>query len=626
MTLRILIAFIVSLLLSSTLYAADANLKQYRADYKSIKKILDEGNYHRAQLKIVQLDGYVLGPYLEAEIISKYIGKFTKEEVQAFIKAHPKHPAAGDVKSAWLFNLAKTQQWDAFLKEYKPNKNSSSLQCAYIHAKKQYKKQNTNQMLKDARRLWATSTHHTSICKKMFKLYGDKKIITSYQAWIRFQILYQRGQYKLAKEMLKHLKPAYKTFATRLIDYKKHDKYWINYLSKVTPAFSGNTTRKLLMNLTHHDNKLVADFMTKHKVAKLVPASVIKIKRLNAWYIGKFDGKEAYEWINLQDERYDESLIEMKLRFSMQAKEWKRYIAAYAEAPIKLKKEDEWRYWYGHASKALNYPKRANKMWADLADERHFYGFLAAQNLSKPPMLVKEPFKQKVVVSPAIKKRLEAATEFFHVDEYHKANRFWAKATRGMNRDQWLQAGKLASDIGWYHKVIQSFPKAGKYEAIQYRFPLAYINDFKSQSKLSDIELSWLLSMARKESAFSPNAKSRVGALGLLQLMPATARTVAKENKLTYKKSKLTQPSFNIRLAGHYLNGLLDEFEGNYFLATAAYNAGPHRVKEWLGIRPMTDDWIHWVATIPYKETRNYVQNIVAYDVIYRERLKGTIK
>lgn len=611
--------------LTASVQTDDANLKQYRADYIAIKKILDEGNYHRAQLKIVQLDGYVLGPYLEAEIITKHISKFTNEEIQAFITAHPKHPAANDVKREWLFHLAKTQKWDAFLKEYKPSKTSSSLQCAYIHAKKQYQKIDTHQMLKDARRLWASGSAHTSICRKMFALYDDKKLITASQAWIRFQRLYQNGQTSKAKALIKRLKEPKKALAIRLLDYKKHEKYWIGYLSKSNPALSGNTIKKLLMNLTHH-NKLVADFITKYKVAKLVPSSLIRVKRLNAWYIGKYDGKAAYEWINLQKERYDDSLIEMKLRFSMQEKEWKRYIAAYAEAPIKLKKEDEWRYWYAYASKKLNYPQRANKMWADLADERHFYGFLAAQQLSKPPMLVKEPFKQHITVSPAIKNKLKAATEFFHVNEYSKANQQWAKATRGLTRNQWLEAGKLANDIGWYHKVIQSFPRAGKYEAIQYRFPLAYINDFKSQSKKSDIELSWLLSMARKESAFSPNAKSRVGALGLLQLMPATAKNVAKENKLTYKKSKLTQPSFNIRLAGHYLNGLLDEFEGNYFLATAAYNAGPHRVKEWLDIRPMTTDWVHWVATIPYKETRNYVQNIVAYDVIYRERLKGNIK
>jgi soluble lytic murein transglycosylase len=142
-------------------------------------------------------------------------------------------------------------------------------------------------------------------------------------------------------------------------------------------------------------------------------------------------------------------------------------------------------------------------------------------------------------------------------------------------------------------------------------------------------EKALILAVIRQESAFQEDATSSAGALGLMQLMPATAKAVAKKNGLPYAKGRLTSdPSYNISLGRAYLNELLGKFGGSYVLAIASYNAGPGRAVEWLGKngdpRRKDVDTIDWIESIPFSETRNYVQRVIENVQVYRHRLGGT--
>jgi soluble lytic murein transglycosylase len=131
--------------------------------------------------------------------------------------------------------------------------------------------------------------------------------------------------------------------------------------------------------------------------------------------------------------------------------------------------------------------------------------------------------------------------------------------------------------------------------------------------------------VTRQESEFYPRAVSRAGARGLMQLMPATARQVSRQQKLRYRRSKLFDPDYNIRLGAAYLDEQLSRFGGSYIMAVAAYNAGPHRVQRWIKTfgDPRSDkvDAIDWVESIPFTETRNYVQRVMENLQIFRDRL-----
>ena len=138
--------------------------------------------------------------------------------------------------------------------------------------------------------------------------------------------------------------------------------------------------------------------------------------------------------------------------------------------------------------------------------------------------------------------------------------------------------------------------------------------------------MSLLYAVSRQEGALYPRAESPVGAPGLMQLMPGTAKETASKLGVPYRNpEQLFDPTLNVRLGSAYLKRLLDVYDGNRILATAAYNAGPGRVKRWREQsrnRPMDV----WVESIPYKETRNYVQNVLSFDLIYQHKLQQPLR
>jgi soluble lytic murein transglycosylase len=145
----------------------------------------------------------------------------------------------------------------------------------------------------------------------------------------------------------------------------------------------------------------------------------------------------------------------------------------------------------------------------------------------------------------------------------------------------------------------------------------------------NNVELPLVLAVVRQESAFRPDAVSRAGARGLMQLMPKTAEVVARSANLPYAQQRLTaDPAYNMKLGQAYLRDLLSEFEGSYILALAAYNAGPKRARDWLkemgDPRTSAEDAIDWVEMIPFEETRNYVQRVLENLQVYRQRLSET--
>jgi len=160
---------------------------------------------------------------------------------------------------------------------------------------------------------------------------------------------------------------------------------------------------------------------------------------------------------------------------------------------------------------------------------------------------------------------------------------------------------------------------------ISLRFPLQHEDKVNNWSEKNNIDPSWTYAIIRRESAFMPDARSSVGALGLMQLMPNTARQVARQMKVRYRgRYSLLASNTHIRLGTGYLKRMLSKLDSQQVLATAAYNAGPHRVSKWLPENHQMDA-IQWIETIPFTETREYVSNVLAYMVIYEHLLDGEI-
>jgi len=168
--------------------------------------------------------------------------------------------------------------------------------------------------------------------------------------------------------------------------------------------------------------------------------------------------------------------------------------------------------------------------------------------------------------------------------------------------------------------------RVGEYDDLELRYPLAFLDDFERLSQKASIPPTWAYGVARSESLFMRDVRSRAGAIGLMQLMPATGREVAREIQLPYTGlNTLTNPQQNIRLGTTYLGQMTERFGGNRVLATAAYNAGPHRVVEWLPEDGSLDARI-WIENIPFNETRKYVRRVLEAETIFHWRMTGQLR
>ena len=186
-----------------------------------------------------------------------------------------------------------------------------------------------------------------------------------------------------------------------------------------------------------------------------------------------------------------------------------------------------------------------------------------------------------------------------------------------------ILASELSTNIGRFDFAIQ-IAKIASYEKRfhnRYNYPIISTPKYINGRKIP--ESAFILSIIRQESEFDLSANSHAGAKGLMQLMPYTAKLVSKQAKLPYVKSRLTtDPEYNINLGSHYIAGLILQYDGAYPFATAAYNAGPNRVKYWKKINKNPQkkqiNYVDWVELIKFRETRNYVQRVLENYNVYR--------
>ncbi|MCW5503864.1 lytic transglycosylase domain-containing protein, partial [Pseudomonas aeruginosa] len=305
---------------------------------------------------------------------------------------------------------------------------------------------------------------------------------------------------------------------------------------------------------------------------------------------------------------------------------WDEAYALTRKLPQDLAATSRWRYWQARSLQlAQPNSKEPIALYQKLAGERDFYGFLAADRLSVPYKLGNRPAH----IDPRVLQRVRNAAstrramEFFNRGEVINARREWYHAARLFDRDELIAQARLAYDMQWYFPAIRSISQAQYWDDLDIRFPMAHRATLVREAKNRGLHSSWIFAITRQESAFMSDARSGVGATGLMQLMPGTAKETSRKFGIPLASTQqLIVPDVNIRLGAAYLSQVHSQFNGNRVLASAAYNAGPGRVRQWLkDTRHLAFDV--WIETIPFDETRQYVQNVLSYAVIYGQKLNA---
>ena len=266
---------------------------------------------------------------------------------------------------------------------------------------------------------------------------------------------------------------------------------------------------------------------------------------------------------------------------------------------------------------------QSRKIYQHLASLRDYYEFLAAAQLGKVGQIQHQPLQLDDAILDKARQlpMVQRAKEFYLMNRLVEARREWRQLTRRIVDKQLLAAAaQVASNWGWHNQAIIALAKAKMYNDVSIRYPLAHKETIAKYSQQMNIPAAWPFAIARQENIFSPDIRSNAGALGLMQLLPSTAKSLARKLKTKKPSSyQLIQPATNIKFGTAYLRRLLNSFNGNLVLAVASYNAGPTRVRRWVPEHAIPEDV--WVELIPYRETAHYVKSVLSNQFIYNRKL-----
>lgn len=336
---------------------------------------------------------------------------------------------------------------------------------------------------------------------------------------------------------------------------------------------------------------------------------------------------EAQSWLARFEARADDlEAKEWRVRTALLAGDWTAVLETLARLPEQEQAEDHWRYWEARAHEQLDRMSLAQPIYEELAGLQTWHGFLSAERIGQPKSIDDEAIEVAPDALAALMREPELvlAREYYRVDLAHEGRREWNGWLDRQSGDEQAASAVLAARWGLDDRAIFSAGRADRRRALSLRFPVLYADEVNARAQEHRLEPAIVHGVMRRESAYIADIRSPAGAMGLMQLMPNTAKEVARLKGEKNWRGDLTDPVTNIAFGTFYFRRVLDQYDGHNVLAAASYNAGPHRVKGWLpDDASMEAD--RWIDTIPFTETRRYVRAVFAYAAIYEQRLTGGV-
>ena len=612
------IFLLVSLFFSSMLFASDES--QQRKTFLQAEKQLWNAGSTTYQSLYDQLHYYPLQPYLDQKRLMTKMKLSSATEIGEFLDEYKGTPLDWPLRKKWLSYLAKRKKPMLFQNYFKATSNVE-LTCQYYRFQLQTGVA-PSRVLPKVTKLWLVGKSQPKVCDPLFKQWQKAGYRTKDIVWQRIALAADGGKHTLIP-YLTTLLPSNEQYLAKLWHKVRRDPANIKHLS----AFK-NKSEKAARIVTYGLKRLIwrspKQALNTYEVAKtLLPFTEQQHQQITLKFAIALSSKnhdEAHDWLaKVDDNLFNRSLTQWYITDALREQNWENIKLKLLKLPKNKQESLQWRYWYSRSLLATNEVEAGNKQLNELAESRHYYGFLAASYLNKPanfqnkPLEVTAEERALILKSPAAKRTFE----LFAIGRFHHARKEWNYWLSKLSKRDKLVASKIANEMQWYDRAIFTLAKEGYLDDVALRFPLGFEKEIKQYAGHQKINPAWAFAIARRESSFMPDANSSAGAKGLMQVMPATAKQLARKKVST---KELLNAKSNIKLGTKYLRNLLDRHDGNQVLATAAYNAGPYRVKSWLkNAKSLPADV--WIETIPFKETREYVKSVLAYQQIYQQKV-----
>jgi soluble lytic murein transglycosylase len=633
--MRLLVPLIFTFVISSLSFAptvsardqADSASNRYeqRKLYQELLQAIKTNQRSKYNAQKDKLIGYPLYPYLEYTDKIYRISRQSEANIQSFISQYADTPLANQLLQNWLYTLAKRGEWSTFINNYNDYRATDSNICNYAFAL--YKTGATQEALDQAQTLWLVKHSQPDSCDPIFKIWQDEGYLTDEIAWQRYEKALTANNVTLANYLTRFLAKSDRKQAN---DYKiAHTRPESLFRSKPIKPTNPRSTAILLHALKRSARKNALAALTSFE-ANLPLAHAESDDIADTYqYIGERLARDPdlIEHLVRIEHHLEptKKLNETRLRAALRNQSWQEVLLLISKLDQDAIKSDRWKYWRARSLEAINHESDKviiDELYAELSNNRSYYGFLAADKTSKAYSFQRETItvSDNELLDLEATPGIQRASELLILGEKTRARREWNFTVQDYSHKELAIAAMVAKKWGWHKQAIQAMIDSGRWNALDIRFPLAYLDSFRAAARKSDIPANWNLSIARQESAFMADAKSSAGALGLMQLLPSTAKSTARRQGLKEPTNlSLTDPYKNIEIGSAYLGQMLRRFDNNRILASAAYNAGPTRVSRWINKSVPLDVWIE---TIPYSETRNYVMNILMFSTIYADKLE----
>lgn len=604
--------------IASTSYAAVGNqgvLKAREAYDKEKAQVLSE------QTRQLEAQNHLLAPYARYWLTRLNLNKINNQEIANFIQQHEDYAFADRLRGEYLKKLGKSKDWETFSQEYIQYKSENTAVACYA-AEAYHAKPNTG-TLAFAKPLWMSAKERPNACNRLFDHMQSVGVVDNEAVWQRFRMALAANRVNLAKSIFKRSK-----------QYQSSQLKLINRASK-SPA---TTLKKKQVSLKTRLGREVNLFALIRLSKKDTWQSLAAFKKIQNHFnanershfyamlglaASKRHEPEAQLWFQKAEfNTLNSEQMSWFARAALRQKNWAGILAVIEKMPSSIANEARWRYWKARALMKRNGHDEAVGILTSLAPERHYYGWLAQDELKNftPPALIHYKATHQEITEIGELPGVQRAEALFNIDLRWEGKREWAKAIEGFGDKQLLAAAEFANRKQWYDLAINTADKTREYHNFSLRYLMPYRGLMGKAANVQNIDETWVHGIVRQESRFMHYAKSRVGAAGLMQLMPTTARWAAKRAGVKkYKRSMIYNLDTNVAIGTYYLRYTLELMKGSKVMASAGYNAGPGRAKRWRANHSL--EGAIYAETIPFNETRNYVQRVMANTHLYAQQL-----
>ena len=569
-----------------------------------------------------ELGAYPLFPYVELARLRARWPQVPRSEVESFLKRHDGEPVTFRLRRQWLRRLAGRREWSKFLEWY-PDDASTELECH--HARALLATGDDSGAWSAAESLWMSGKSQPKACDPVFTAWFESGRFSPSMAWKRIGLAMARGNVRLARYLERFLDAGDRALAA---EWRKiHQRP-----ERVGTARLAGDPSKVEAILAHGLERLarrdpvaaaaaLENVETRFEFGAAPRARVAR--RIGLSYASR-QRPQAVEWLwRVGAGHADMHALRWRIAAAALHSRWNEVMAGVDSLPDEERGRERWRYWRARALEETGGTREARTEFELLAHERDYYGFLAADRLEmsyrfnhRPLAVVTDTFEH-VAAMPSVRRALE----FLELGRRVDARREWYALIRNLGEEELKAASWIAGCRNWHGRAILTIARTADMDDLDLRFPVAYRGIVDSASRRRNLSPATVYAFIRQESAFIADARSSAGALGLMQILPSTGRMLMRKAGRKWRgRRQLLIPDLNVDLGTGYVRSLLSQMGGHFVLASASYNAGPHRVRSWL---PESSDVeaAAWIDNIPFTETRRYVRRLLAYRAIYEHRL-----